>query len=148
MKWKLLIRVWLCDPMDYTVHGILQARTLELVAFPSSRGSSQPRDRTQVSHTADRFFTSSATREAHILTIAKLKHVMIDDIEHLRKQGNLSEVIRGFPFLSYIFMATLVRMMSANLTSHWYKFFSPYFMSELMTSFSLCWLSQARTQQK
>ena len=36
----------LCDPMDSTVHGILQARILEWVAFPFSRGS-QPRDRTQ-----------------------------------------------------------------------------------------------------
>ena len=34
----------LCDPMDYTVHGILQARILEWVAFPFSMGSSQPRD--------------------------------------------------------------------------------------------------------
>ena len=33
----------LCDPMDYTAHRILQARTLEWVAFPFSRGSSQPR---------------------------------------------------------------------------------------------------------
>ena len=48
----------LCDPMDYTVHGILQARILEWVAFPFSRGSSQPRDQTQVSHTAGGFFTS------------------------------------------------------------------------------------------
>ena len=39
----------LCDPMNYIVHGILQARILEWVAFPFSRGSSQPRDRTQVS---------------------------------------------------------------------------------------------------
>ena len=39
----------LCDSMNYTVHGILQARTLEWVAFPFSRGSSQPRDRTKVS---------------------------------------------------------------------------------------------------
>ena len=36
-----------CDPMDYTVHGILQARILEWIAFPFSWGSSQPRDRTQ-----------------------------------------------------------------------------------------------------
>ena len=48
----------LCDPMDYTVRGILQARILEWVAFPSSRGSSQPRDRTQVSHVAGGFFMS------------------------------------------------------------------------------------------
>ena len=39
----------LCNPMDYPVHGILQARILEWVAFPFSRGSSQCRDRTQVS---------------------------------------------------------------------------------------------------
>ena len=37
------------DPIDYTVHGILQARILELVAIPFCRGSSQPRDQTQVS---------------------------------------------------------------------------------------------------
>ena len=34
----------LCDPMDYTVRGVLQARILEWVAFPFSRGSSQARD--------------------------------------------------------------------------------------------------------
>ena len=50
--------------MNYTVRGILQARILEWVAFPFSRGSSQPRDQTQVSHIADEFFTSWATREA------------------------------------------------------------------------------------
>ena len=39
----------LCNHMDYTVHGILQGRIPEWVAFPFSRGSSQPRDQTQVS---------------------------------------------------------------------------------------------------
>ena len=48
----------LCNPMDYTVHRLLQARILEWVTFPFSRGSSQPRDRTQVSHIAGGFFTS------------------------------------------------------------------------------------------
>ena len=48
----------LCDLMAYTVHGILQARILEWVAFPFSKGSSQPRDQTQVSCIAGRFFTS------------------------------------------------------------------------------------------
>ena len=48
----------LCDPMDYTVHGILQARILEWVAFPISRVSSQPSDGTQVSRIAGGFFTS------------------------------------------------------------------------------------------
>ena len=51
----------LCDPMAPLSMGILQARILEWVAFPFSRGSSQPRDRTQVSHIANGFFTSWAT---------------------------------------------------------------------------------------
>ena len=46
-KWKLLSCVWLCDAMDYIVHGILQARILEWVAFSFSRASSQSRDRTR-----------------------------------------------------------------------------------------------------
>ena len=52
----------LCDSV---VPGILQVRILEWVAFPISRRSSQPRDRTQVSCIAGRFFTSWAIREAH-----------------------------------------------------------------------------------
>ena len=64
-KWKLLSCVWLfVTPMDYTVHGILKATILEWVAFPFSRGSSQLRDQTQVSHIAGGFFTSWATGEA------------------------------------------------------------------------------------
>ena len=50
--------------MDYTIHGILQAKILEWVAFPFSTVSSQPRDQTQVSHIAGGFFISWATREA------------------------------------------------------------------------------------
>ena len=45
----------LCDPMDYTVHEILQAIKVEWVAFPFSRGSSQPWDSNQVSRIASRF---------------------------------------------------------------------------------------------
>ena len=46
------------QPMDYTVHGILQARIREWVVFPFSRGSFQPRGRTQVSCIAGGFFTN------------------------------------------------------------------------------------------
>ena len=51
--------VWLCDPVDCSppgpsVHGILQARILEWVSVPSSRGSSQTRDGTHVSCTGRR----------------------------------------------------------------------------------------------
>ena len=56
----------LCDPMNCSppcsyALGILQARILEWVAMPSSRGSSQSREQTQVSHTAGGFFTIWAT---------------------------------------------------------------------------------------
>ena len=59
----------ICDPMDYrlwgsSVYGIFQARIVEWVAIPLSRGSSQSKDWTQVSHIANRFFTSQATKEA------------------------------------------------------------------------------------
>ena len=84
-KWEMLSHVWLfatlwtvesmefsrpeycltlCDPVDYRVHGVLQARILEWVAFPFSRGSFQPRNWTQVSCIAGGFFISWATREA------------------------------------------------------------------------------------
>ena len=58
----------LCDPMDCSppgssVHGDSQARTLEWAARPSSRGSPQPRDQTQVSYIAGRLFTNWATRK-------------------------------------------------------------------------------------
>ena len=72
MAWKNEMKVaqsclTVCDPMDSTVRGILQARILEWVAFPFSRGSSQPRDWTQVSCIGGGFFTSWATREAHFM---------------------------------------------------------------------------------
>jgi len=67
----LLAQSWLalCDPMDCSppgscLHGILQARILEWVAIPFSRGSSWPRDRTQVSCIAGGFFTVWATGES------------------------------------------------------------------------------------
>ena len=65
MKWKVKVKVtWSCltlwDPMVYTVHGILQARILEWVAYPFSSGSSWPRNWTRVSCIAGGFFTNWA----------------------------------------------------------------------------------------
>jgi len=76
--WATELTDWLtlCDPMECSslgslVHGILQAKILEWVAMPSSRGPSQPRDRTCLSYGFSCigggwgwFFTTSATREA------------------------------------------------------------------------------------
>ena len=79
--WEVEVRLWLihvdiwqkvsedaqscltlCDPMDCSppgssVHGILQARVLEWIAISFFKGSSQPRNRTRVSHIVDRCFT-------------------------------------------------------------------------------------------
>ena len=55
---RLFVTPMDCSPLGSSVHGVLQARILEWVAIPSSRGSSQPRDRTKVSRIAGRFFTT------------------------------------------------------------------------------------------
>ena len=63
MKVKVLVTescVTRCKPMDCSAHGILQARILKWVAIPFSTGSSRPRDWTQVSCMAGRFFTTWA----------------------------------------------------------------------------------------
>ena len=86
--------------------GVLQARTLEWVAMPSSRGSSQPRDWTQVSCTG-RFFTVWATREAvecmghyncpnlrHMLTVA-------ETLSHLSSTSLLEGSRREIELLSF-----------------------------------------------
>ena len=66
------LHLTLCDPVDcsppgFSVHGILQARILEWVATSFFRGSSQPRDWTQVSHIVGRCFSLWATRGAMLL---------------------------------------------------------------------------------
>ena len=71
-------RLTLCEPTDRSppgspVPGTLQARALECVAIPFSRGSSLPGDQTWGSHIAGRFFTIWATREAHLFSIHPLR---------------------------------------------------------------------------
>ena len=69
----------LCDPMDCnppgsSVHGILQARILEWVARPSSRGSSQPRDQTCVSCIAGRVFYECYLDNAALKKVVKIEN--------------------------------------------------------------------------
>jgi len=85
----------LWDPIDYTVHGILQARILEWVAFPFSRGSSKPRDRTQVSYIAGGFFTCWATREA--LSFQRDMQILWE--AHLKELINLFII---YTFITYL----------------------------------------------
>ena len=65
-----------CNLTGFSVHGILQARILEWVAIPFSRGSSQPRNQTEVSCIAGRFFTNWALMEA-----------LVSDIQHCSSVG-------------------------------------------------------------
>ena len=72
----------LCNPLDCSlsgssVHGILQARILEWVAMPSSRGSSSHRDQICVSCTAGGFFTHCVIREAAITITLEEKNYKI-----------------------------------------------------------------------
>ena len=93
-KMKLLViqsGLTLCDPMDYSlpgssVHWIFQARILDYVAILFSRGSSWPRDQKWVSCIAGRFFTTWATREAHLsinfhLKISTFKFIFLHVIK-------------------------------------------------------------------
>ena len=70
--------------MDYTVHGILQARIPEWVAIPFSRGSSQAKDQSQVSAIAGGFFTSWATRglNSKLKEFKGKKKEIISDLSH------------------------------------------------------------------
>ena len=75
----------LCNPMDcnlpgFSVHGILQARILEWVAMPSSRGSSWPRDQDCVSHsscTAGRFFITESLGKPNSSFTPQLNHYFL-----------------------------------------------------------------------
>ena len=125
----------LCDPMDCSppgssVHGILQARTLEWVAIPFSRGSSQPRDQTQVSHTAGGFFTSWATRAAQkywsgqpIPSPEGLRDPGIELASPALQGDSLPAEPQGKPSIHYLFPSfslTSLSILTCHLESVWF----------------------------
>ena len=105
MDISILIEKWNCQSLSHVqlfvtpwtvalqIHGIMQARMLEWVAIPFSRGSSQPRGWIQVSCTASRFFT--------IWTTKKAQH-----INYLFLNPGI-KISKPFPFLSLVLMLTL-----------------------------------------
>ena len=103
------------DPVDCSlpgssVHRILQARILEWVAISFSRGSSWPRDRTQVSRIAGRCFNLWATREAQQ---KGNKYLMCSGHAHLMFALGFIQVIMNHYF---VFLLRLVsRSLSGNL---------------------------------
>ena len=80
-------------PLGSSVYGILQARILEWIASPLSRGYSRPRDRTWVSYIAGRFFTVWATRETQASQVAQWLriHLRVQEIQETRVQSQGQE---------------------------------------------------------
>ena len=91
-----------CSPQEFSVHGILQAKILEWVAIPFSRGSSQSRDRSQVSCIAGQIFTIRATRD---LSKIMYWHVILN-------LGGYFE-LNFLLFLSMLYLHTLIGMISS-----------------------------------
>ena len=84
VKWKSFSHVRL-----FVIPRNSQARILERVAIPFSRGSSQPRDLTPVSHIVSGFFTSWATREARLDFLPKPDRLMVPAVKSRRIHGGL-----------------------------------------------------------
>ena len=91
----------LCDPMDYTVHGILQASILEWVAILFFKGSSKPRVRTQVPCIADGFFTSWVTREAIFVESPSKPRIVVAHL-WLTLCNPMNCSMPGFPVLHHL----------------------------------------------
>ena len=107
VKVKVLVtQLCLCDPMDCSppgssICGILQAGILEWIAMPFSKGCSQPRDQTWVSHMAGKFFSIWATRKVFFLymcihTVNSCCHgISVLWSPQTRKQWTLSHCSQG-----------------------------------------------------
>ena len=118
MKWSGVKVTQSCPtlsyPMDYTVHGILQAGIVEWVAFPFSRGSSQPRNQTGVFCIADGFFTNWAIREAFSFRISPsneysaLIFLRIDWLDLLAIQGTLKSLLQHHSWKASIFQHSVL----------------------------------------
>ena len=128
------LRPTLCGPMDYSppgssVHGILQARTLERVAISSFRGFPWPRYWTQVSCIAGTFFTVWLTREALVYNTSHTNNIL--------KSNKQTKI---FLFLSYFEKDSSYITTASRLASVWEDF--------LRTSLLLGSLGQPRLEMK
>ena len=83
--------VYLCDHMDYTVHGILQARILERVAIPFSRGSSQPRIKPRIKPRSPALQADSLLSKPP----GKLKNTEVGSLSLLQKIFMTQDLKRG-----------------------------------------------------
>ena len=112
----------LCDPMNCTlpgssVHGVLQARILEWVVIPFSRGSYQSRDGTWVSHIASRFFTIWTTREPQK---CKMYHQLIEKYWLISK--NARWVLKRLKSMSKICSWIQLTPSTVEINTYYYEF--------------------------
>ena len=110
----------LCNPMDCSlqgssVYGIFQAIVLKWIAISFSRGSSQPRDRTRVSHIVDRRFTVWATRE--VISTLKFKSVPVHYSQLMVKFTCLYNLHPIFFFLGMPLFLNLIYQLWIGLVS-------------------------------
>ena len=99
-----------CPTLCDSIHGVLQARILEWVAFPFYRGSSQLRDQTQVSHIAGRLVTNWAIREAQ-------QHMKYNNLWKVHTRHFIVKKL-WFLFLSTFFLLSLC--LPASLRHLWF----------------------------
>ena len=123
-----------CGP---TVHRILQARILEWVAIPFSRGCYQTRNRTRVSHNAGGFFTSWDTREAHLFSESCLFPLQWG-LDHSPWSSGFSLSLQFLHFLEFPLTTNPSFLQSPGIISILYVLFSNY-------HFSVSWVDQADT---
>ena len=137
--------------MDYTIHGILQVRILEWVAFPFSRGSSQPRDPTQVFCIAGGFLSSIAysysswfIRTAVLAVTDKVTHLPLKWADSQPDTGKHSRILlmglsptrnpfcSGAPWMLLLSLVTTLLHGNSTTTGQGFR------------SFSLLWLQKRR----
>ena len=106
-----------CSPPGSSIHGVLQARILEWVAVSFSRGSSQPRNRTHVSHIAGRRFNLWATREAHIIWVTFGNYVFSYSVCYFCRV-----ILISFIFLEGICFLWVFSLIGINLFTISYMF--------------------------
>ena len=114
--------------------GILQARILEWVAMPSSRGSSQPRNRTRVSCIAGRFFNQPSGKPYcwRLFWILNKYAIIVEDVE---TTTGTKEVILAFQAWSHVPLALYVHLcMKMSSSDRIRSYFIGVFLSSLQHS--------------
>ena len=109
-----------CSPPGSSVPGILQARILECVAMPSSRGSSRPRDQTCVSLSpalAGRFFTTNGTGSLHLTKnpVSRASVSRAGPTEAGKQRTHLSSLLGPAPLLGDVFVGEVARLSKQKL---------------------------------